>query len=72
MKTKYKVWIMGYTDGRKEWFFETEELANKFLELKKKQKQYHIGPDTLNQGQFGVAPVEVIENEKEFYKSVLR
>ena len=71
MKTKYKVWLTGYSDGRKEWLFETEELANKFLELKK--KQYHIGPDTLiEEDQFGVAPVEVIENEEEFYKSVLR
>ena len=43
----------------------------KSLELKK--KQYHIGPDTLiKRGQFGVAPLEVIENEEEFYKSVLR
>ena len=71
MKTKYKVWLTGYSDGRKEWLFETEELANKFLELKK--KQYHIGPDTLiEEDQFGVAPVEVIENEEEFYKPVLR
>ncbi len=71
MKTNYKVWFTGYTDSRKEWLFETEELANKFLELKK--EQYHIGPDTLiKRGQFGVAPVEVIENEEEFYKPVLR
>ena len=71
MKTKYKVWFTEYTDGRKEWLFETEELANKFLELKK--KQHHIGPDTLiERGHFGVAPLEVIENEEEFYKSVLR
>ena len=71
MKTNYKVWFTGYTDSRKEWFFETEELANKFLELKK--KHYHIGSDTLiERDQFGVVPVEVIENEEEFYKPVLR
>ena len=35
MKINYKVWLTGYTDDRKEWLFETEELANKFLELKK-------------------------------------
>lgn len=71
MKTKYKVWFTEYINGRKEWFFETEELANKFLELKK--EQFNISPNTpIKRGQFGVAPVEIIENEEEFYKSVLR
>lgn len=71
MKTNYKVWFTEYNDDRKEWLFETEELANKFLELKK--EQFNIGPTTsYKRGAFGVASVEVIENEAEFYKSVLR
>lgn len=70
MQTNYKVWFKE-PEGKKEWIFVNKELANKFLELKK--KQHHIGPDTLiERGQFGVAPLEVIENEEEFYKSVLR
>lgn len=70
MQTNYKVWFTDPED-KKEWIFVNEELANKFLELKK--KQHHIGTDTLIKwGQFGVVPVEVIENEEEFYKSVLR
>ena len=70
MKTNYKVWFTEH-EGKKEWLFETEELANKFLNLKK--EQFNIGPNTLiKRGQFGIAPVEVIENEEEFYKSVLR
>ena len=70
MQTNYKVWFTE-PEGKKEWIFVNEELANKFLELKK--EQYHIGPDTLiKRGQFGVTPLEVIENEEEFYKSVLR
>lgn len=70
MQTNYKVWFTE-PEGKKEWIFVNEELANKFLELKK--KQHHICPDTLIKcGQFGVVPVEIIENEEEFYKSVLR
>lgn len=70
MKINYKVWFTEH-EGKKEWLFETEELANKFLELKK--EQFNIGPTTpYKRGAFGVAPVEVIENEEEFYKSVLR
>lgn len=70
MKTNYKVWFTEHED-KKEWLFETEELANKFLELKK--EQFNIGPTTpYKRGAFGVSPVEVIENEEEFYKSILR
>lgn len=71
MKTNYKAWFTEPGDSRKEWIFETEELAQKFLGLKK--EQFNIGPNTpYKRGAFGVAPVEVIENEEEFYKSVLR
>lgn len=71
MKTNYKVWFIEYNDDQKEWLFETEDLAKKFLELKK--EQFNIGPSTpVTRGQFGIAPIEVIENEAEFYKSVLR
>lgn len=70
MQTNYKVWFTEAED-KKEWIFVNEELANKFLVLKK--KQHHIGPDTLiERGLFSVAPLEVIENEEEFYKPVLR
>ena len=70
MQTNYKVWFTE-PEGKKEWTFVNEELANKFLELKK--EQFNIGPTTpYKRGAFGVAPVEVIENEEEFYKSVLR
>lgn len=34
MKTNYKVWFTD-PEGKKEWIFVNEELANKFLELKK-------------------------------------
>lgn len=70
MQTNYKVWFTE-PEGKKEWIFVNVELANKFLELKK--EQFNIGPTTpYKRGDFGVAPVEVIENEEEFYKSVLR
>jgi len=70
MQTNYKVWFTE-PEGKKEWIFVNEELANKFLELKK--EQFNIGPTTpCKRGAFGVAPTEVIENEEEFYKSVLR
>lgn len=70
MQTNYKVWFTE-PEGKKEWTFINEELANKFLELKK--EQFNIGPTTpYKRGAFGVMSVEVIENEEEFYKSVLR
>lgn len=70
MQTNYKVWFTE-PEGKKEWIFVNVELANKFLELKK--EQFNIGPTTpYKRGAFGVMPVEVIENEEEFYKSVLR
>ena len=69
MQTNYKVWFTE-PEGRKEWIFVNVELANKFLELKK--EQFNIGPTTpYKRGAFGVAPVEVIENEEEFYKSYI-
>ena len=70
MQTNYKVWFTE-PEGQKELIFVNEELAKKFLE--KKKEQFNIGPNTpYKRGAFGVAPVEVIENEEEFYKSVLR
>ena len=39
MKTNYKVWFTD-PEGKKEWIFVNEELANKFLELKKKTTPY--------------------------------
>lgn len=70
MQTNYKVWFTE-PEGRKEWIFVNEELAKKFLE--KKKEQFNITSTTpYKRGAFGVAPVEVIENEEEFYKSVLR
>lgn len=70
MRINYKVWFTE-PEGKKEWLFIDEELANKFLE--KKKEQFNIGPTTpYKRGAFGVASVEVIENEEEFYKSVLR
>lgn len=71
MQTNYKVWFTEYNNDRKEWLFIDEELAKKFLE--KKKEQFNIGPNTpVKRGQFGIMPMEVIENEAEFYKSVLR
>lgn len=71
MQTNYKVWFTEYNNNRKEWLFINEDLAKKFL--KKKKEQFNIGPSTpVKIGAFGVAPVEIIENEEEFYKSVLR
>jgi len=70
MRINYKVWFTE-PEGRKEWLFIDEELAKKFLELKK--EQFNIGPTTpYKRGAFGIAPMEVIEKEEEFYKSVLR
>ena len=38
-----------------------------------KKEQFNIGPTTpYKRGAFGITSVEVIENEEEFYKSVLR
>ena len=71
MQTNYKVWFTEYNENRKEWIFINEDLAKKFLE--KKKEQFNITPSTpVKRGAFGIAPVEVIENEEEFYKSVLR
>ena len=71
MQTNYKVWFTEPGDSRKEWLFVDEELAKKFLE--KKKEQFNIGPNTpYKRGAFGIASMEVIENEEEFYKSVLR
>lgn len=71
MQTNYKVWFTEYNNDRKEWLFINEGLAKKFLE--KKKEQFNIGPNTpVKRGQFGIMPMEVIENEAEFYKSVLR
>ena len=71
MQTNYKVWFTEYNEDRKEWIFVNEELEKKFLE--KKKEQFNIGPNTpVKRGVFGIAPVEIIENEEEFYKSVLR
>lgn len=71
MQTNYRVWFTEPGDRQKEWLFVNEDLARKFLE--KKKEQFNIGPNTpVKRGAFGVAPVEVIENEEEFYKSVLR
>lgn len=71
MQTNYKVWFTEYNENRKEWIFINEDLAKKFLE--KKKEQFNITPSTpVKRGAFGIVPIEVIENEEEFYKSVLR
>ena len=71
MQTNYKVWFTEYNEDRKEWIFVNEDLAKKFLE--KKKEQFNITPSTpVKRGAFGIMPIEVIENEEEFYKSVLR
>lgn len=70
MQINYKVWFTE-PEGKKEWLFIDEELAKKFLE--KKKEQFNIGPTTpYKRGAFGITSTEVIENEEEFYKSVLR
>lgn len=70
MRINYKVWFTE-PEGKKEWLFIDEELAKKFLELKK--EKFNIGPTTpYKREAFGIELTEVIENEEEFFKSVLR
>lgn len=74
MKTEYKVFInnspTATSFGEKSWYFTDEELAIKFLGLK---KELGISASTpVRRGSCGIVSIEVMESEKDFYKKELR
>jgi hypothetical protein len=75
MKTEYKVFINNSPTatpfGEKSWYFTDEDLAAKFLALKK--KELGISDSTpVRRGSCGIVSIEVMESEKDFYKKELR
>lgn len=75
MKTEYKVFINNSPTpmpfGEKSWYFTDEDLAAKFLGLKK--KELGISDSTpIKRGSCGIVSIEVMEAESDFYKKELR
>ncbi len=74
MKTEYKVFVnMNPTGpfGEKSWYFTDEDLAIRFLTLKK--KELGISDSTpIKRGSCGIVSIEVMEAESDFYKKELR
>lgn len=75
MKTEYKVFInnsgAAVPFNEKSWYFTDEDLAAKFLALKK--KELGISDSTpVRRGWCGIVSIEVMESEKDFYKKELR
>ena len=75
MKTEYKVFInqnpTSSPFGEKSWYFTDEDLATRFLALKK--KELGISDSTpLKRGSCGIVSIEVMEAESDFYKKELR
>lgn len=75
MKTEYKVFINNSVAAvpfnEKSWYFTDEDLAAKFLALKK-QELGIAEKGFVTRGSCGVVAIEVMENEKDFYKKELR
>lgn len=75
MKTEYKVFINNSPTcmplGEKSWYFTDEDLAIRFLTLKK--KELGISDSTpIKRGSCGIVSIEVMESEEDFYKKELR
>lgn len=75
MKTEYKVFInnsgASLPFNEKSWYFTDEDLAIKFLALKK--KELGISDSTpIKRGSCGIVSIEVMEAESDFYKKELR
>ena len=71
MKTEYKVFINNSGASEKSWYFTDEDLAIRFLTLKK--KELGISDSTpIKRGSCGIVSIEVMEAESDFYKKELR
>lgn len=75
MKTEYKVFInnsgASLPFSEKSWYFTDEDLAIRFLTLKK--KELGISDSTpIKRGSCGIVSIEVMEAESDFYKKELR
>lgn len=75
MKTEYKVFInqrpTSSPFGEKSWYFTDEDLACRFLALKKKELGI-AETGFVTRGACGVVAIEVMESEDDFYKKELR
>ena len=74
MRIGYKVFInMNPTGpfGEKSWYFTDEDLAIKFLGLKKKELGI-LDCTSVRRGSCGIVSIEVMESEDDFYKKELR
>lgn len=75
MKNEYKVFInqnpTSSPFGEKSWYFTDEDLAIRFLTLKKKELGI-AEKGFVTRGSCGVVAIEVMENEDDFYKKELR